>query len=209
MTASVLLTKPSAPESDQPALRRFSLDEYHEMIEAGVFVRGPRCELIRGVILEKPVPGPSHSRATQRLLRKLVPFFPEAEWVVGIQDAITLADSEPEPDFFAARGPDARYAERHPGPKDLLLVVEVSDSSLGYDRGTKQELYAEAKVPQYWIVNVSEKRVEVYTDPKGGKAPAYRTRTDYTGTDSVPVVVAGRALGSIAVKDLLPAGANA
>jgi Uma2 family endonuclease len=179
------------------------------MIEAGVFVRGPRCELIRGVILEKPVPGPSHSRATQRLLRKLVPLFPEGEWVVGIQDAITLADSEPEPDLFAARGPDARYAERHPGPKDLLLVVEVSDSSLGYDRGTKQELYAEAKVPQYWIVNVSEKRVEVYTDPKGGKAPAYRTRTDYAAGDSVPVVVAGKTLGSIAVKDLLPEEASA
>jgi Uma2 family endonuclease len=189
---------------DGPAIRLFNVDEYHEMIDAGVFVGKPKCELIQGVILEKPVPGPSHSKSTQRLLRRLTPLFPEPDWVVGIQDAITLSDSEPEPDFFAATGPESKYNARHPGPKDLVLVIEVSDSSLSFDRGAKLAVYAAAKVVQYWIVNVNERRIEVYTQPKGGKNPAYKTRADYGPDDSVPVVIGGKRVGAIAVKELLP-----
>jgi Uma2 family endonuclease len=202
------VTQPPKPVAvfppDGPALRLFSVDEYHGMIDAGVFVGKPKCELIRGIILEKPVPGPSHSRSTQRLLRRLTPLFPEPDWVVGVQDAITLPDSEPEPDFFAATGPESKYGARHPGPKDLVLVVEVSDSSLGFDRGTKLAVYARAKVAEYWIVNVNERRVEVYTQPKGGKNPSYKLRTDYGPGDAVPVVVAGKQVGAVAVKELLP-----
>jgi Uma2 family endonuclease len=160
--------------------------------------------LVRGVILEKPVPGPSHSKSTQRLLRRLTPLFPEPDWVVGIQDAITLPDSEPEPDFFAATGPESKYDARHPGPKDLVLVIEVADSSLSFDRGTKLAVYAGAKIVQYWIVNVSDRRVEVYMQPKGGKNPTYKTRTDYGPSDAVPVVIAGKQVGTSAVKELLP-----
>jgi Uma2 family endonuclease len=208
-TAARTTRKPTANPNgrlppDGPALRLFSVGEYHEMIDAGVFVGGPRCELIRGVILEKPVPGPSHSRSTQRLLRRLTPFFPEPDWVVGVQDAITLADSEPEPDFFAATGPESKYNSRHPGPKDLALVIEVSDSSLGFDRGTKLAVYAAARIVQYWIINVNERRVEVYTQPKGGKNPAYRQQTNYGPGDEVPVVVGGKTVGRVAVKELLP-----
>ena len=93
---------------------------------------------------------------------------------------------------------------RHPGPKDLVLVVEVSDSSLGFDRGTKMAVYAAAKIVQYWIVNVNDRRVEVYTQPKGGKNPSYKLRTDYGPGDAVPVVVAGKQVGAVAVKELLP-----
>jgi Uma2 family endonuclease len=189
---------------DGPAIRLFTVDEYHEMIDAGVFVGKPKCELVQGVILEKPVPGPPHSKSTQRLLRRLTPLFPESDWVVGIQDAITLPDSEPEPDFFAATGPESKYDTRHPGPKDLVLVIEVADSSLGFDRGTKMAAYAAAKIVQYWIINVQDRRVEVYTQPKGGKSPGYKTRTAYGPDDSVPVVIAGKRVGTIAVKELLP-----
>ncbi|MDB5307309.1 MAG: Uma2 family endonuclease [Gemmataceae bacterium] len=185
-------------------VRQFTVDEYHRMIDAGVFAGGGRGELIRGFILEKPVPGPPHSRSTRRLVRRLIPLFPEPDWVVGIQDSITLADSEPEPDFYAAVGPDDRYAARHPGPKDVLLVVEVSDSSLGFDRATKLPLYAGAKIPQYWIIDVTARRVEVYTQPRGGKAPTYRQRTDYGPGDAVPVVVGGKDHGTIAVNELIP-----
>jgi len=200
---------PTPAPHEEPPSRLFSVADYHRMIATGILREEDRCELIRGRIVTIMPPNPPHASVSRLVARNLMPLFPPPEWVFGSNDPITLTDSQPQPDFFAARGPDARYAERHPGPKDLLLVVEVSDSSLGYDRGTKQELYAEAKVPQYWIVNVSEKRVEVYTEPKGGKNPAYRTRTDYTANDSVPVVVAGKTLGSIAVKDLLPTGATA
>ncbi|MBM3979777.1 MAG: Uma2 family endonuclease [Planctomycetes bacterium] len=201
MTTAIALTP---PPSEEPPSRLFSVADYHRMIATGILREEDRCELIRGRIVTIMPPNPPHSSVSRRVARNLMPLFSPPEWVFGSNDPITLSDSQPQPYFFAARGPDVRYADLHPGPKDLVLVVEVSDSSLGYDRGTKQELYAEAKVPQYWIVNVSENRVEVYTDPRGGKAPAYKTRTDYGPSDSLPVVVAGKQLGVIAVKELLP-----
>jgi Uma2 family endonuclease len=174
------------------------------MIDAGVFTGAPKCELIRGFILEKPVPGPPHSKVIYRLNRRLFALFPEPDWVVGVQDAITLADSEPEPDFFAATGPESKYDARHPGPKDLALVVEVSDTSAGHDRGDKLVLYAGNKIPQYWVIDVKTRRVEVYTDPRGGKSPGYRGRAEYAPGDDIPVTAGGTALGTIPAADLLP-----
>jgi hypothetical protein len=80
----------------------------------------------------------------------------------------------------------------------------VADSTLHRDQTTKLELYAGAKVAVYWIVNLVDRRVEVYTQPRGGKSPTYKTRTDYGPDDAVPVVIAGKRVGTIAVKDLLP-----
>jgi Uma2 family endonuclease len=180
------------------------VDEYHRMSKAGVFDGGRKCELIHGFILEKPVPNPPHSKSTRRLFYCLGPLFPQPNWIIGVQDSITLADSEPEPDFFAATGPEEKYDARHPGPKDLVLVVEVSDANLGFDRGVKLALYAGSKITQYWIINVNEHRIEVYTQPRGGKNPTYRQQDTYGPDDSVPVVVGGKTLGTIAVKDLLP-----
>ncbi len=207
MSSAARVTRPPAepvPALYGRAVRRFTVEQYHRMIDAGVFVGAPKCELIRGFILEKPVPGPPHSKSTARLLRRLPPLFPEPDWFVEIQDSITLPDSEPEPDFCAATGPESKYDARHPGPKDLVLVVEVSDSMAAFDRGAKLALYAENKIVQYRIIDVNERRVEVYTEPRGGKSPGYRSRTDYTPSDDVPVVVAGRTLGSVPAADLLP-----
>ncbi|MBA4063232.1 MAG: Uma2 family endonuclease [Isosphaera sp.] len=209
MGSAARVTTPPVPATPPVALAgrpvyRVTLDQYHRMIDAGVFVGAPKCELIHGVLLEKPVPDPPHSTSTRRLLRRLLPYFPEPDWVVGVQDSITLSDSEPEPDFFAATGPEGKYADRHPGPKDLVLVVEVSDSRVGFDRGTKLALYAGSKVVQYWIVNLVDRRVEVYTQPRGGKNPGYKQQTNYGPGDEVPVVVGGTELGRIPVDELLP-----
>jgi Uma2 family endonuclease len=207
MSSAARVTRPPAdapPTLHGRAVQRFTVEQYHRMIDAGVFVGAPKCELIRGFVLEKPVPGPPHSKSTARLLRRLTPLFPEADWFVQIQDSITLADSEPEPDFSAATGPESKYDARHPGPKDLALVVEVSHTTAGFDRGAKLALYAENKVVQYWIIDIETRRVEVYTDPRGGKSPTYRTRAEYAPGDDVPVVVAGKTLGSIPAADLLP-----
>jgi len=206
MGTTVRATKPPQPVATPAGLplRVFTVDEYHAMINAGVFDGGRRCVLIHGMILEKPLPGPPHSTATQRLNRRLSSLFPETQWVVGIQDSITLADSEPEPDCYVAVGPDSLYHDRHPGPKDLVLVVEVSDSSLSVDRGTMLALYASQKIVQYWIVNVNDRRVEVYTQPRGGKNPTYKQQTNYGVDDEVPVMVAGKEMGRISVRELLP-----
>ncbi|MBX9584113.1 MAG: Uma2 family endonuclease [Gemmataceae bacterium] len=211
MSSAARTTRPPQPVPVAPSaaawgrpVARFTVEQYHRMIDAGVFVGARRCELIHGLILEKSVPGPPHCSSTRRLARRLMALFPEPGWVTGVQDSITLSGSEPEPDFFAAVGPEDNYADRHPGPKDLVLVVEVADSSVAFDRGAKLALYAGSKVTQYWIVDVNARRVEVYTDPRGGKNPTYRTQTDYGPGDAVPVVVGGTELGSIPVSELLP-----
>ena len=110
----------------------------------------------------------------------------------------------PEPDVVLATGRDADYKTRNPKPSECIVVAEVADSSLREDQTTKLELYAGAKVAVYWIVNLVDRRVEVYTQPRGGKNPAYKKQTNYGPDDAVPVVVAGNELGRIAVKELLP-----
>jgi Uma2 family endonuclease len=94
---------------------------------------------------------------------------------------------------------------RHPGAQDLALVVEVADSSLAQDRNVKGPIYARAAIPVYWIVNVPDRRIEVFTDPTGPvPIPVYRQRTDFAETDAVPLVLDGVEVGRIAVRDLLP-----
>jgi Uma2 family endonuclease len=183
--------------------RLFTVEEYHRMGEAGVLTENDRCELIRGFIVEKPVINPPHKKAVRRLTPRLAAAFGD-DYVIDSQAPITLADSEPEPDFAVAIGPEDRYENRNPRPGEIVLVVEVSDSSLTYDRGDKLELYARGKVPVYWIVNLIDRQIEVYTLPRGGKNPAYRSRTDYAPGQSVPVAVAGEQLGSIPVSEILP-----
>jgi Uma2 family endonuclease len=126
-------------------------------------------------------------------------------WCVRAQCAITLPDSEPEPDVVIARGNARTYATRHPGPQDIGTTVEVSDSTLLGDRADKGRIYARASVPIYWIVNLIDRQIEVYEQPSGpGAAPAYAKTTIYHIGDSVPLVLDGNAVATFAVQDLLP-----
>jgi len=199
--ATATLTPTPAPGG--PPQRRFTVAEYHKLGEVGILTPADRCELIHGLIVEKPVINPPHAAAVRRVNRHLTALL-GAEVVIGVQQPITLSDSEPEPDVVVAIGTEQDYAKRHPGAREVPLVVEVSDSSLPDDQTTKLGLYAAAKIPVYWIVNIPERRIEVYTQPRGGKSPTYRQQDDYGPDDSVPVVVAGRQLGTIPVKELLP-----
>jgi Uma2 family endonuclease len=184
-------------------LQRISVEQYHVMIEAGVFSHGEKCELIRGVILEKPVPKPPHAYAVDGLT-DLLKALAGPNRIIRAQQPITTADSEPEPDVALATGTRQDYKERHPNPDEVELVVEVADSSLREDRTTKLELYAEAGIECYWIVNLVARRIEVYTQPRGGKKPTYRKPTLYSPGESVPVVIGGKKLGTIPVSDILP-----
>ena len=154
--------------------------------------------------MEKPVINPPHAAAVRRVNRHLTALL-GAEVVIGVQQPITLSDSEPEPDVVVAIGTEQDYAKRHPGAREVPLVVEVSDSSLPDDQTTKLGLYAAAKIPVYWIVNLVDRQVEVYTDPDpAASPPAYRTRTDYRPGDAVPIALDGQPAGSIPVADLIP-----
>ncbi len=117
--------------------------------------------------------------------------------------------SEPEPDHCVARGTIRDYAERHPGPGDIGLIVEVSDSSLADDRAYATNLYGPAGIPAYWIIDVRARRVEVYTGPG---PHGYGPPEVFAEGQSVPVVIDSREVGRIAVTDILPPrrrGANA
>ena len=190
--------------SGTATLHRFTVAEYHRMIRDGVLREGGRIELIRGLILKKMPINPHHSKAVRRLNLLLPPLLQPEGWVVFSQQPTTLPDSEPEPDFFVATGPQVKYDDRHPIPEEVGLLIEVADSSLAYDRGDKLTLYAAAKVPVYWIVNIPDRRLEVYTQPRGGKVPTYRKCDLYAPGQDLPVAVAGKTLGAIPVSELLP-----
>lgn len=127
-----------------------------------------------------------------------------ADWELRSEQPITLADSEPQPDLVLARGEYTKYRTRHPGPADIGLVVEVADTSLPVDRNDMGRIYARANLPVYWIINVVDRQVEVYTDPRpADPVPAYAARTDHRPGDSVPLVLDGQNIAQIPVDDLL------
>jgi Uma2 family endonuclease len=192
------------PKAEKRDLRwRFTVEEYHRLEELGFFAGRPRCELLNGCIVEKPKMNPPHKTTLRNLYDLLRPIIP-AEYLFDSQAPITLSDSEPEPDFSITLGPGTRYAERHAGPDEVLLVVEIADSSLPMDTGEKLQLYAEAGIPQYWVVNLQARLVTVYTRPRGGRSPTYRTHHDYAIGSEVPVVIGKKTLGSIPVREILP-----
>ncbi len=186
------------------AFRRFSVSEYHRMIQAGILDENDQVELLEGYVVQKVPRNPPHDTALQRS-RKRIKALARVGWDVRIQFAVTLPDSEPEPDIAVARGDESLYANRHPGPGDLGLVVEVAESTLQRDRQDKARIYARAGIVEYWIVNLVDRQVEVLTGPSGPTAaPGYALQQVYAPGTLVPLVLDGLALGAIAVADMLP-----
>jgi Uma2 family endonuclease len=131
----------------------FSIDEYHRLIDLGVFTTSDRIELIKGQLVEMSPKGTAHSVSCSVLYRELSILL-NGIAALRCQDPITLTDSEPEPDIIIARGREVDYLDRHPHPTDIVVAIEISDSTLGYDRTNKLSLYAEHNISNYWIVNL-------------------------------------------------------
>ena len=185
-------------------IRKFSVDEYLRMVEAGVFGADERHELLEGWIVPKMTRNPPHDVAIELADNEIRPRLPVG-WRLRVQSAITTIDSVPEPDLAVVRGHARDNKDRHPGLGDIVLLVEVSESTLRVDRAVKGELYARAGVPIYWIVNLVQRLVEVYTDPTGpDPSPCYRSRLDCADGDLVSFSIDGLEIGPIAVADLLP-----
>lgn len=148
--------------------RRFTVDEYYAMAEAGILHEDDRVELIEGEIVQMAAIGSRHAACVNRLTRLLVERAGD-DAVVTVQNPVRLSDlSEPQPDFALLRPREDFYAGGHPGPADTLLVVEVAHTTLGYDREIKLPLYATAGVPEVWIVDVEGGVVEVHAEPGEG-----------------------------------------
>lgn len=193
------------------AFRTFTGDEYDEMVQNGQLDEDDNVELLEGYLVLKMPTNPPHDNAVDvltELLTKMVP----TGWRVRPQTTAKLAQSRPEPDVALARGDRRAFAARHPEPADFALVIEVSDSSLARDELDKTRIYARDAIPVYWVVNLIDRRVEVFTDPTGPTPPAgaadpdphYRARTDYPAGTAVPVVLDGVGVGAVPVDDLLP-----
>ena len=122
-----------------------------------------------------------------------------------LQSAITTSDSEPEPDIAIVPGPADRYVDQHPVPADIALIIEIAESSLAEDRRDKQRIYARAGISLYWIVNLIDSQLEVYSDPSGpAAAPAYRKREIIPADGVATLSIGGERLSPIPVRDLLP-----
>lgn len=177
-----------------------SLDEFERMCVAGVFEPEARIELIRGRIVDMAPIGPGHMSSVARLNLFLAEKLQRSAlvWPQGNAIRMPASNSFPQPDITVLKWRDDYYQNSVPGPEDVLLLVEVSESSLKYDQGSKLTLYAEAGIAEYWVVNLPGQVIEVYTQPVEGTYKAVRKAKH---GELLPLP--GKLEGSIAVDDIL------
>ncbi|WP_200900372.1 Uma2 family endonuclease [Rubrobacter aplysinae] len=172
---------------------RFDTTEYHRMAEAGILSEEARVELVDGEVVEMSPIGSRHQAVVNRLNRLLMSFA-VGDYIVSPQGPVRLDEhNEPQPDLALLRFREDFYEREHPGPGDALLLVEVSESSLEYDRSVKLPLYAGAGVPEVWIVDLAANEVESHSAPQHG---AYGlTRRYHRGDEIASEGVSGLKLG--------------
>lgn len=172
-----------------PTKHRFSVKEYYRMAETGVLRPDAHVELLNGEIIEASPIGPVHGGLVKRLNR-LFNLKAKGRWTVSTQDPLHLDDhSEPEPDVMLLKPAADDYTSRHPQPDDVFLLIEVSDTTLDYDRAEKLPAYGRAGVPEVWIVNPQSAILEVYREPH------------FTGYGSKTVLKAGEQAKPLAFPD--------
>ncbi|MBK5940013.1 Uma2 family endonuclease [Halochromatium roseum] len=145
---------------------RLSVDDYERMGQADILGEDDRVELIDGEIIDMPPIGSPHGGAVKRIANRLARAFSETDAILAVQDPFRLSDfSEPEPDIALLRPRDDFYAKSHPRPADVLLLIEVAETSLRYDRDKKLPLYARASIPECWLVDLAGQALWRYRDP--------------------------------------------
>ena len=184
---------------------RLTVRQFEKMMEAGILSEDVRVELLGGIIVEQMTKHAPHNFAVRELgesLREIL----RQEWVVSEEKPAQIGKGwRPEPDLTVARGPSSRYRSHDPLAADLVLVIEVSEASYASDRRTKWHGYAAAAIPIYWIVNLSTRVVDVYSNPSGrGKTAKYRESATFGPGELVPVMIEGREVGKVAVDAFLP-----
>ncbi|HEX7446699.1 MAG TPA: Uma2 family endonuclease [Pirellulales bacterium] len=186
------------------SIARFSVARYQKMIETGVLTPDDKVELLENYVVLKMPRKPPHDGTIDLLMAAIGLRLP-AGWLPRVQQAIVFADSQPEPDFAIVRGTARSYLARHPAPADVGLLVEVADSSLLRDQRDKARIYARGGIACYWIVNLPDRQIEVYTQPSGpSDSPDYASIQFYAAGDRLSLVLDGLAVGTVAVQDLLP-----
>lgn len=163
-------------------LARWSVDDYHHMIEAGILAER-HVELLSGEIVEMTPESPFHTVYEEGLANYLRTRLKDRAWIREAHP-ITLADSEPEPDIAVVRLPWFQYSQHHPFSEDIFWLIEISDSTLSKDLNEKQRIYAQAGILEYWVVDVKARRVIVFREPEGTR---YRIQLEYTTGQIAPL----------------------
>ena len=194
-----------------PVFAPITVQQYHAMISTGILLEGAPIELIDGLLVQKDrrdncgaitMVGPRHATAVQKLPRLLETAVAGHPFHARSQQPITLSGlGEPEPDTALVAGTPDDYSGHHPGPADVRLVAEIADSSLAYDRTTKQRVYATACIPLFWIVNLHDDVIEVYETPLPDQG-RYQTRVDYRVDDEIRFRIGSDEFGLV-VRDVL------
>ncbi len=155
--------------------KRFRVDEFRKMTEAGILPEESGWEIIDGFLIDKMTIGSKHASIVKRL-NKLLAELLTNKAIVSVQDPVHIDDyNEPEPDITLLKPRNDFYSGRHPTPSDVLLLVEVSDSTISYDRGIKMKLYAEAGIVEVWLVNLLDETIERYSLPANGRFGSVET----------------------------------
>jgi hypothetical protein len=173
----------------QMAAHRFTAKDFHRMVEAGILGEDDRVELLHGEIVDMPPIGPGHAAGVNRLLNVFLPLQVETRAIISVQNPIQLGEhSEPQPDLALLTPRPDFYARGHPTPLEVLLVVEVMESSTGYDREVKAPLYARSGIPETWLVDVEGEAIEVYREPspKGYRQVHTRRRGERIAPEAFP-----------------------
>jgi Uma2 family endonuclease len=183
---------------------RLTVRQFEKMIIGGIFRDEDRVELLAGLLIKKMTTYDPHDFAVDQLGDNLGRILP-GDWITRQEKSVVLGRYwRPQPDITVARGPRTRYRSKAPSVADLGMLMEVADSTYAKDRGLKWGKYADCRVSVYWIVNIRERRIEVYSSPSGrGKAAHYRERKDYGPDEEVPVVIQGQEVGRIKVSEIV------
>lgn len=157
--------------------RRFTVDEYYRMADTGILTEDDRVELLDGEIVKLSPIGPRHA-ATVTDLQYALHRVTGSRAVVRVQNPVRLDQyNEPEPDIVLVRPRPGGYRIRHPGPGEAILVIEVADTSTEYDHTVKLPLYADAGIPEVWLVDLANEQIEIYRDPLERSYPRPRIVT--------------------------------
>lgn len=200
------LSPPVANKIPPYPIWQLTVEQYHTMITAGILIDGDPVELLEGWLVIRMLKNPPHSFTTQ-ILKEILAVLLPLDWLINVQEPITTGDSEPEPDLSIVRGDRRMYSDRHPSPEDVGLVIEVADSSVERDRTIKKRIYARAGIPIYWIVNLPEQQIEVYSEPEhnsGGERSSYQQCQIFNANTKVPIYLSGKNIGSLKGQDIFP-----
>ncbi|MCH7990387.1 MAG: Uma2 family endonuclease [Planctomycetes bacterium] len=206
MTTQIATISPPTSTKTRPDLYRLSVEQYHQMISAGILTENDRVQLIEGALFEMSAMGTRHVMCIKLINQSLTAILPDG-WHVGTQQPVTMQTSEPEPDLVVIRGQIRDFTNRHPAGPDVGLVIEVADTSLQMDREQKLPVYAQAGIAEYWVVNLNDNTIEVFRNPQPGSESnkaGYQSQKILSASDKIAVALGDQSLGELKVSDLLP-----